>query len=65
MRIDYRPTPEEVRAKRKKAYTKAYPIEVQMEALTEAALGRTEKLEALKQGLSEIRESLPFAEEVR
>lgn len=65
MRIEYRPTPEEVRARRKEAYVKAYPLEVQMEALTEAALGRTEKLEELKKGLSKIRESLPFAEEVR
>lgn len=65
MRIEYRPTPEEVRARRKEAYTKAYPLEAQMEALTEAALGRTEKLEELKKGLSKIRESLPFAEEVR
>ena len=64
MRIDYRPTPEEVRARRKEAYTKAYPIEAQMEALTEAAMGRPDKLNELLQGLAEIRGALPFAEEV-
>ena len=64
MKIDYRPTPEEVRRRRKDRYLSDYPIETQIEALTEAAMGRPDKLNELLQGLAEIRESLPFSEEV-
>jgi hypothetical protein len=63
MKIAYKPTPEEVRKKRKEEYLSRYPVEVQMEALTEAAMGRPEKLNELTQGLAEIRGALPFAEE--
>ena len=63
MKIAYKPTPEEVRKKRKEEYLSRYPVEVQMEALTEAAMGRPEKLDELMQGLAEIRGALPFAEE--
>ena len=64
MKIDYRPTPEEVRRRRKDRYLSDYPIETQIEALTEAAMGRPDKLNELLQGLAEIRGALPFAEEV-
>ena len=64
MKIAYKPTPEEVRKKRQKEYLERFPVEVQLEALTEAASGRPEKLNELLQGLAEIRESLPFSEEV-
>ena len=63
MKIAYKPTPEEVRNKRQKEYLERYPVEKQLEALTEAAQGRPEKLNELMQGLAEIREALPFAEE--
>ena len=63
MKIAYKPTPEEVRKKRKEEYLSRYPVEVQMEALTEAAMGRPEKLNELTQGLAEIRGALPFAKE--
>ena len=63
MRIAYKPTPEEVRNKRQKEYLERYPVEKQLEALTEAAQGRPEKLNELMQGLAEIRGALPFAEE--
>ena len=63
MKIAYKPTPEEVRKKRKAEYLQRFPVEVQMEALTEAASGRPEKLDELMQGLAEIREALPFAKE--
>jgi hypothetical protein len=53
-----------VRKKRKAEYLSKYPIEIQLEALTEAAMGRTTKLDELVKGLSNIRESLPFSEEV-
>ena len=63
MKIAYKPTPEEVRKKRQKEYLERYPVENQLEALTEAAQGRPEKLNELMRGLAEIRGALPFAEE--
>ena len=63
MKIKYKPTSAEVRKKRKEEYLSQYPIEIQLEALTEAAMGNKSKLKALVQGLAEIRESLPFSEE--
>jgi hypothetical protein len=64
MKIKYKPTSVEVQKKRKAEYLSKYPIEIQLEALTEAAMGRTTKLDELVKGLSDIRESLPFSEEV-
>ena len=61
MRIAYKPTPEEVRNKRQKEYLERFPVERQLEALTEAAQGRPEKLNELMQGLAEIRGALPYA----
>ena len=63
MKIAYKPTPEEVRKKRKAEYLQRFPVDAQLEALTEAAQGRPEKLNELMQGLAEIRGALPFAEE--
>ena len=63
MKIKYKPTSAEVRKKRKEEYLSQYPIEIQLEAITEAAQGRPEKLNELLQGHAEIRESLPFSEE--
>lgn len=63
MKIKYKPTSVEVRKKRKAEYLSKYPIETQLEAITESAQGRPEKLNELLQGLAEIRESLPFSEE--
>ena len=63
MKISYRPTVEEVKKKRKEEYLKQYPIEIQLEALTEAAMGRTAKLDELVKGLSDIRRTLPFVKE--
>ena len=65
MKINYKPTAEEVKKKRKEKYLLCYPIEIQLEALTEAAMGRTAKLDELVEGLSDIRESLPFSEEAK
>ena len=64
MKISYKPTSAEVRKKRKEEYLKQYPIGMQLEALTEAAMGNKKKLKELVKGLSDIRESLPFSEEV-
>ena len=63
MKIKYKPTSAEVRKKRKEEYLSKYPIEIQLEALTEAAMGRTAKLDELVKGISNIRESMPFSEE--
>ena len=65
MKISYSPTSAEVRKKRKEEYLSQYPIEIQLEALTEAAMGDKTKLKELVKGLSNIRESLPFSEEVK
>ena len=64
MKISYSPTSAEVRKKRKEEYLSQYPVEIQLEALTEAAMGDKTKLKELVKGLSNIRESLPFSEEV-
>jgi len=63
MKINYKPTSAEVRKKRKEDYLQRFPVERQLEALTEAASGRPEKLNELMQGLAEIRRALPFAKE--
>ena len=65
MKISYKPTSAEVRKNRKEEYLSKYPIEAQLEALTEAAMGRTAKLDELVKGLSDIRESLPFSKEAK
>ena len=63
MKIAYKPTPEEVRKNRQREYLERYPVEKQLEALTEAAQGRPEKLNELMQGLAEIRGALPYAKD--
>ncbi len=63
MKIVYKPTPEDVRKKRKAEYLQRFPVDAQLEALTEAASGRPEKLNELMQGLAEIHGALPFAKE--
>lgn len=65
MKISYSPTSAEVRKKRKEEYLQQYPIEIQLEALTEAAMGNKKKLKELVKGLSDIRESLPFSKEAK
>ena len=64
MKISYMPNADEVKKKRKEKYLSDYPIDTQLEALTEAAMGNKSKLKELVKGLSVIRESLPFSEEV-
>jgi len=63
VKIAYKPTPEEVRKNRQREYLERYPVERQLEALTEAAQGRPEKLNELMQGLAEIRGALPYAKD--
>lgn len=63
MKIAYKPTPEEVRKKRKNEYLARFPVEKQLEALTEAAQGRPEKLEQMTADFARIRANLPFSHE--
>lgn len=60
MKVIHRPPDDEVRERRKNAYLEKYPVEKQLEAITEYAQGRPDKLNELVKGLSDIRESLPF-----
>ena len=62
MKVTHKPPDDEVRERRKKAYLEKYPVEKQLEAITEYAQGRPDTLNDLVKGLSEIRESLPFLE---
>lgn len=60
MKVTHIPTPEEIRERRRTEYLTQWPVERQLEALSEAAMGRPEKLEQMKRDLSDIREVLPF-----
>jgi hypothetical protein len=60
MKVQHIPTPEEIRERRKREYLARWPVERQLEALSEAAMGRPEKLNEMKKDLSEIREVLRF-----
>ena len=62
MKVQHIPTPEEIRERRRAEYLAQWPVERQLEALSEAAMGRPEKLDEMRQGLLEIREALPFVE---
>ena len=64
MKVTHAPSPEEIRERRKREYLAQWPVEQQLEALSEAAMGRPEKLDEMRRGLLEIREALPFEKEV-
>lgn len=55
MRYVHKPKDEEVRAARRAAYLLACPVEAQLEALYEAALGRLGKLGAIQGKIESIR----------
>lgn len=63
MKINHSPNNKEVRLRRKDEYLKAWPIEKQLEALAEAAAGRSEKLTAMTAEFDAIRLKLPFSGE--
>ena len=63
MKINYKPSKDETKRKRKEKYLLCYPIEIQLEALTEAAMGDNKKLKEMITGLTMIRESLPYSGE--
>lgn len=60
MRVVYTPPPDVVREQRKQRYLEKWPLEAQLEALTEASMGRPGKLEKLREDLAEIRRTLPL-----
>ena len=62
MKAVHIPTPEEIRERRRREYLARWPVERQLEALSEAAMGRPERLDEMRRGLLEIREALPFVE---
>lgn len=63
MRVVHVPTREEVREERRRRYLAAWPVERQMEALTEAIDGRAEKQKQMLEDFAVIRKALPFYEE--
>ena len=63
MRVIYISSHEEISEQRKKNYLNAWPIEKQLEAYSEALLGRTEKQEQMLKDFAEIRKALPFYKE--
>jgi hypothetical protein len=52
-----------VRAERRRRYLESWPVEKQMEAHAEAAMGRPEKLNEMLEGFAEIRRALPYLKE--
>lgn len=62
MKVTYVPTKDDVREARKQRYLNLWPLEKQLEALTEAAMGRPEKRDEMVKDFAEIRRVLPFYE---
>lgn len=62
MKITYRKTREEMLQERQTLYLMRWPVSRQLEALSEAAAGRKEKLDAMLKDFAEIREELRFEE---
>lgn len=62
MKITYRKTREEICRDRQNLYLMRWPVSRQLEALSEAAAGRREKLDAMLKDFAEIREELRFEE---
>ena len=60
MKIVASKTREQIAEERKRRYLEAWPVHRQMEALTEAAAGRPEKLERMQAEMAVIKESLPY-----
>lgn len=60
MRVIHVPMREEVREERKRQYLRAWPVEAQLEAISEAAAGRPEKQKQMMADFQRIRESLPY-----
>jgi hypothetical protein len=57
------PSDDEVRAERRRRYLIGWPEREQLEAFSEAAMGRPEKLNRMTEDFAEIRRVLPFFKE--
>ncbi|WP_352402676.1 hypothetical protein [Pyramidobacter sp.] len=62
MKVIHRPSDDEVRDRRRAEYLRLWPVERQLEAYAEAAAGRPEKVEKMREDFAAIREALPFCE---
>jgi len=60
----YRPDNDEIKAMRRQQYLKKWPVEDQLEAYAENAMGRPGKLNKMLEDFTEIRRGLPFSEGV-
>ncbi|MBQ7503979.1 MAG: hypothetical protein IJT79_01495 [Ruminococcus sp.] len=63
MKVIHRATAEEIAQRRKQEYLTAWPVEKQLEAITEAQAGRPEKQQQMLQDFANIREALPYHKE--
>lgn len=59
MKVQHTASLDEISLRRKEAYLKMWPIERQLEALTEAQEGRCEKLERLREDFLKIKDMFP------
>lgn len=64
MKVEHKPSNDEVRKHRQAEYLARWPIDKQLEAHAEAAAGRTEKLAAMTADFAAIRALFKFPEEV-
>ena len=62
MKIAYKRSRERTSQLRKEAYLRLWPVEKQLEAITEAANGRAEKIDRMAADFAAIRDSLPYEE---
>ena len=62
MKIAYKRSREKTQQLRQDAYLRLWPVEKQLEAITEAANGRTEKIDRMAADFAAIRDSLPYEE---
>lgn len=60
MKVRHRPSDDEVRRRRQTEYLARWPVDKQLEAHSEAAAGRPEKLAAMTADFAAIRKSFPF-----
>lgn len=63
MEFKYTPTSEEVRRERQRRYLESWPIEKQLEAHSEAMMGRPEKQERMMDDFRRIREDVKYTGE--
>jgi hypothetical protein len=61
--VIYKPADNEVRAERRRRYLADWPMDKQLEAYSESAAGRPEKLNRMIEDFAEIRKVLPFFQE--